>query len=132
MRRNELHQKMRALSTPIDSLLQKYFPHVTMLALSHAAQRKFTPGVDYALAELYYERMNLRTYIMAMPKQERELFAFKVGTTLGHLHNMAYGIKPCSAKLAVELEKASRGALRCEDLSFDVDWAYVRRSGRKS
>jgi DNA-binding transcriptional regulator YdaS (Cro superfamily) len=32
--------------------------------------------------------------------------------------------------LAIEIEKASAGAVRVEDLRPDVDWAYIRSSAQ--
>ena len=31
-----------------------------------------------------------------------------------------------------EIEKATKGAVRCEDLRPDVDWAYLRGTKRKA
>lgn len=70
--------------------------------------------------------MNLKTYFMALPKERRDTFAALCGTTRGHLTNIAYGQKPCSEKLAIAIERESLGAVRCETLRPDVDWAYLR------
>ena len=70
--------------------------------------------------------MNLKTYFMAKTKEQRDAFAALCGTTRGHLTNIAYGQKTCAEKLAIAIERESHGAVRCEDLCPDVDWAYLR------
>lgn len=70
--------------------------------------------------------MNLKNYFMAKTKEQRDTFAALCGTTRGHLTNIAYGQKPCAEKLAIAIERESHGAVRCEDLRPDVDWAYLR------
>jgi DNA-binding transcriptional regulator YdaS (Cro superfamily) len=37
-----------------------------------------------------------------------------------------YGIKQVPAERCPAIEKATAGAVRCEDLRPDVDWAYLR------
>jgi DNA-binding transcriptional regulator YdaS (Cro superfamily) len=36
------------------------------------------------------------------------------------------GDRPVPADRCVDIEKATAGAVRCEDLRPDVDWAYLR------
>lgn len=72
---------------------------------------------------------SLRAYLFAIPADEREAFAVRCGTTYAHLRNVAYGQKPCGASLAINVDRESCGAVRCEDLRPDVDWAYLRQSG---
>ena len=66
-----------------------------------------------------------------MPTSAREAFAMRCGTTYGHLRNVAYGSKTCAESLAINVDRESHGAVRCEDLRPDVDWAYLRRSARR-
>lgn len=70
--------------------------------------------------------MDLKTYLFALPMECRIQFADRCGTTYAHLRNVAYGQKPCRESLAINVERESGGAVRCEDLRPDVDWAYLR------
>lgn len=70
--------------------------------------------------------MDLRTFLAEMPADRRERFAVACGTTLGHLRNVAYGIKPAGESLAINIERESGGAVPCEETRPDVDWAYLR------
>ena len=36
------------------------------------------------------------------------------------------GHRPIPAERCIEIERATNGAVRCEDLRPDVDWAYLR------
>lgn len=70
------------------------------------------------------------TYFKALTKAEREAFAAKVGTSVAYLWQIAYKQRRCAESLAIEIEKASKGAIRVEDLRPDVDWAYIRSSAQ--
>lgn len=72
-------------------------------------------------------QMNFREYVMGLAKPERKIFAEKCGVSLGHLHNVAYGYKPCTAELAIAVEQHSAGALTCEIMVPQINWAYLRR-----
>ncbi|MFL9904686.1 YdaS family helix-turn-helix protein [Paraburkholderia fungorum] len=70
------------------------------------------------------------TYFKALTKAEREAFAAQVGTSVAYLWQIAYKQRRCAESLAIEIEKASRRAVKVEDLRPDVDWAYVRSSAQ--
>lgn len=76
--------------------------------------------------------MNLKKYLFSMQVSEREQFAVRCGSTYGHLRNVAYGHKPCSAELAMEIERESGAAVRCEILCPGADWATVRNAPREA
>lgn len=44
------------------------------------------------------------------------------------LSQWRYGVKQVPAERCIEIERASGGAVRCEELRPDVDWAYLRAS----
>ncbi|MDQ0068301.1 hypothetical protein J2W34_000075 [Variovorax boronicumulans] len=63
--------------------------------------------------------MDLKTYLSAMTKPERTVFAERCGTSLGHLHNVMYGLKQCATDLAVAIERESAHSVRRWDLRAD-------------
>jgi len=71
-----------------------------------------------------------RTYFKALTKDEREQLAAQVGTSAAYLWQIAYKQRRCNESMAIEIEKASKGAVRVEDLRPDVDWAYIRSSAQ--
>lgn len=71
--------------------------------------------------------MDLKTFFMAMSMLERERFAKRCGTSRQHITNIAYGQKPCSDRLAVAIDRESKGIVCCEPLSPSMDWAHLRR-----
>lgn len=67
-----------------------------------------------------------KDFLYEIPKAERKDFALSVGTSWKHLLNVAYGSKPASAKLSVNIERETNKRIVCEYLCPDVDWAVVR------
>ena len=72
--------------------------------------------------------MDLKTYFQSLDLPGRQSFADRCGTTVKHLTNIGYGYKTCGESLAINIERESGGAVRCEELRSDVDWAYLRNS----
>ncbi len=72
--------------------------------------------------------MDLKTYLADLTAEQREAFAKSCDSTAGHLRNVSYGYRSCAEKLCIAIERESGGAVRCEDLRPDVDWAFLRRS----
>lgn len=72
--------------------------------------------------------MDLKSYLDTLKRPEREAFAIRCGTTLGHLTNVANGFRTCREALAIEIDRESNGAVRCETLCPHVDWRYLRNS----
>lgn len=70
--------------------------------------------------------MELKTYILTIPRAERHAFAERCGTTLGMLQQVAYKARTAGEKLAIAIERESNRAVTCEELRPDVDWAYLR------
>jgi DNA-binding transcriptional regulator YdaS (Cro superfamily) len=68
--------------------------------------------------------MDLKTYLASLPEPEREPFAKKCGTTLGHLRNVMYGYKPCAPEYAVAIERLSGGVVTREKLRPSDYWLY--------
>jgi len=69
--------------------------------------------------------MELKTFFMAMTIEERDAFAKRCGTSRQHITNISYG-RTCGEALAINIERESKGSVRCDDLRPDVDWAYLR------
>lgn len=66
-------------------------------------------------------------YIKNMPDdQVRENFATNCGTTLGYLKLVMYGNRNCSAALAINIDRESKGKITCEVLCPEVDFDYLR------
>ena len=64
--------------------------------------------------------MDFKNYFYAMTKPERVIFAKKVGTTVGHLKNCAYGYAKYSPEVCLAIERKThkqitRGQLRPDD-----------------
>lgn len=72
-----------------------------------------------------------KSYFMGLAADDRDAFARRCGSSRGHLTNVAYG-KSCAESLAINIERESRGAVRCEDLRPDVDWAYLRGTNKEA
>ena len=68
--------------------------------------------------------MELKAYLSELGAPAREAFAASCVTTLGHLKNVMYGIRPCSPELASALERCSDGAVKRWDMRAD-DWHEI-------
>lgn len=70
--------------------------------------------------------MNLNTYLENQPKGTSAKLARTIGVNQVMIGQWRYGIKRVPAERCPALERATEGAVRCEDLRPDVDWAYLR------
>ncbi len=71
--------------------------------------------------------MDFKKYFYGLSADEREAFAIACKTSVGHLRNVAYG-KTCRERLAIDIERESKGQVTIESLCPTADWAYVRQS----
>ena len=67
--------------------------------------------------------MNLKTYLSEHKQVD---LARQLGVTQGAVYQWAVGLSRPSAERSIQIEKATAGAVRCEELRPDVDWAYLR------
>lgn len=68
----------------------------------------------------------LKQFLKPMGKEEKIAFAKKCGTTLGNLNQIIYSTTPCSASLAISIDRESEGAVPCDDLCPSADFSYLR------
>lgn len=68
--------------------------------------------------------MDLKTYLASIEAPDRERIATACGITVGHLHNIAYGVRSCSPGLASALERSTENAITRRDLR-PKDWARI-------
>ena len=76
---------------------------------------------------IYGKKNELRDYYLALDKKQRNQFAGQVGTTTGHLHQIYHGYSKCNEAVAIEIDKFTKGKIKCDDLCPDVDFAYLRK-----
>ena len=72
--------------------------------------------------------MTLHEFLKGLNKADLEAFAGKCDTSAGQLRQVAYCNRRASAALAVNIERESKGAVVCEVMRPDIDWAYLRGS----
>ena len=58
--------------------------------------------------------------------------AEKIGVTPVLVSLWRTGVRPIPAERCPDIERATSGAVRCEDLRPDVDWATVRATPKKA
>jgi DNA-binding transcriptional regulator YdaS (Cro superfamily) len=68
----------------------------------------------------------LLKYLNSLEKEARAAYAAACGTTEGYLRKAVSRDQKFNAELCISLERESGGAVRCEDLLPDADWAYIR------
>ena len=72
--------------------------------------------------------MSLHEYIKLLDKATLSDLAIRCGTTVGQLRQIAYQNRRANGGLAVSIERETGGAIKCEQLRPDIDWAYLRGS----
>lgn len=68
--------------------------------------------------------MELKQYLKPMSPQARNSFAVIVGSSRGHIQNVAYGYRVCAAELAVSIERETQGVVSRKDLCPD-NWQKI-------
>lgn len=68
----------------------------------------------------------LRTFLSGFTSSEQSAFAIKAGTSIGYLRKALSVGQRLGESICIGIERESFGAVRCEDLRPDVDWAYLR------
>lgn len=71
--------------------------------------------------------MKLREYLASSGKKRSE-FAKEIGAHHVLVSQWVSGVRRVPAERCPGIERATDGAVRCEDLRPDVDWAYLRAS----
>ncbi|WKL15958.1 YdaS family helix-turn-helix protein [Comamonas testosteroni] len=68
----------------------------------------------------------LLAFLNSLPKAERLELVTRCETSEGYLRKAISKRQKLGESLCINLDRESRGAVRCEDLRPDVDWAYLR------
>ncbi|MGA8882645.1 MAG: hypothetical protein WB445_03345 [Acinetobacter sp.] len=68
----------------------------------------------------------LKNYLLGLTSEGRETFAKECSTTVGNLQQIIYVNKKCGAPLAIRIDKASKGQVRCDSLCPEADFDYLR------
>lgn len=61
--------------------------------------------------------MNFPDYFRSLTVEQRQALAEKLGTSIGHLRNVAYGFRTLSDQHALAVERESGGACSLAELS---------------
>lgn len=69
---------------------------------------------------------SLRAYLKGRPLEEQEAFADRCGTTIGYLRKVLSTGGQLGESIVIAIDRESDGAVPCEELRPDVDWAYLR------
>lgn len=57
-------------------------------------------------------------------------FARRCETTPAHLKQVAGGHRRAGEYLCINIDRETKGQVKCENLRPDVDWAYIRSTGK--
>ena len=67
--------------------------------------------------------MELKPYLKSLSDEQREALAAECQTSVGHLRNCSYGLRPVSPELCVAIERASRCQVTRQEMR--EDWAAI-------
>lgn len=73
--------------------------------------------------------MDLNTYLEGVGRGAAARFAAQIGVPAPLVSLWRTGARPVPAERCPSIERATGGAVRCEDLRPDVDWDYLRATG---
>jgi DNA-binding transcriptional regulator YdaS (Cro superfamily) len=68
----------------------------------------------------------LTNYLNSRKPEDQADFAARCGTSVGYLRKAICVNQRLRESVCINIERESSGAVRCEDLRPDVDWAYLR------
>ena len=68
----------------------------------------------------------LRAFLNGIELSEQILFAARCGTTVGYLRKSICTGARLGAQICIAIERETHGAIRCEQLRPDVEWAVLR------
>ena len=71
--------------------------------------------------------MNLSKYLENKSASD---LAASVGISNAYLSQIKNGVRKASPQICISIERETKGAIRCEDLRPDVDWAYLRGTAK--
>lgn len=69
---------------------------------------------------------NFLEWLNSLPRPTQNNVAAKMKTSTGQLRQIAYGNRPCSVRLAIEIDKFSGGKVSMVEMAKDVDWDHVK------
>lgn len=67
-------------------------------------------------------------YLNGLPKACRQAFVARCDTSEGYLRKAISKRQRLGESLCIAIDRESGGAVRCEDMRTDVDWAYLRNT----
>lgn len=70
----------------------------------------------------------LLKYLNSLPKDDRARFVLACGTSEAYLRKAVSAKQRFGTVLCIALERESKGAITCEELIPDADWAFIRAS----
>lgn len=69
--------------------------------------------------------MELKAFIKSLgDESQRKAFAERCGSTIGHVRNVMYGFRPCSAELAAAIERESGKVVTRRELC-PANWQVI-------
>lgn len=71
---------------------------------------------------------SISMYLASISTEEQRLFAERCGTSVNYLRKAVSIGQRIGLELCIRLERESSGAISCEALRPDVDWAFIRGS----
>jgi len=74
----------------------------------------------------------LRAYLNTLSVPQQHEFATRCGTSLGYLRKAVCVDAKIGTPLCIRIARESGGALTCEDLRPDIDWAFIRGTAAAS
>lgn len=77
------------------------------------------------------QKLTLKQYFSSLSEEQQVSFATACKTTTGQIKQIMYGNRPCNPSLAIDIDRESKGQVRCDDLCPNTDFDYLRRTPKQ-
>ena len=74
----------------------------------------------------------LREFLNSLNTADQVAFAARCKTSVGYLRKAISVQQQLGESLCISIERESKGAVLCESLRPDVDWAYLRGTAKRA
>ena len=74
----------------------------------------------------------LLTYLNSLNRDEQIAFAERCDTSVGYMRKAVSTKQQLGGTLCINIERESKGLVRCEDLRPDADWAFIRNTQKEN
>lgn len=70
-------------------------------------------------------KQGLLDYLKPLTPEDRDAFAERIGTSVGHLKQIGYGNRTCNPEYAVNIDRETGRKVTMQEMCPEMDWDHV-------